>query len=406
MNAVLTRRGLLGGLGCACCASLVGVAEARVRPAEVEPLIGRGHRPTDKDELGMWQLYERAERDIADSNLLIKDKALTFYLGGLATRVGGPAASDLRVYLAQVPEFNAFMAPTGFMVVFTGLLTRMRDEAQLAGVLSHEAAHFLRRHHIRGWRDLKRKADVLTFLSMGAGLGGAATGAYLGDLVRVAGMGTIFSLAAYSRHMEAEADALGLKLINRAGFDPHSMAETWEQLIGEMEATAKMRRKRPRRQGSLLATHPAPRSRMTDLRISAQEVQPIRTAGDRGKDRYLRAIAPHRKVLLEDQVKLNDPGGSLYIINNLARDGWNGLLRYYEGEVWRLRAEKGDLTRAGQAYAAAIAYPDAPPEAWRAHGYALLKSGRRAEGSAALKRYLSMLPNAPDAPIVRQSIGI
>ena len=49
------------------------------------------------------------------------------------------------------------------------------------------------------------------------------------------------------------------------------------------------------------------------------------------------AIAPIRPMLLDDQVKLNDPGASQYLINTLAQDGWNGLLRFYEGEIWRLR---------------------------------------------------------------------
>ncbi|HWH22953.1 MAG TPA: M48 family metallopeptidase [Allosphingosinicella sp.] len=406
MNSIITRRSLLGGLGCACCAGLVGTAQARILPAQMEPMIGPGHRPTDKDEMGMWQLYERAERDIADSNLLIKDKALTSYLGGLVERVGGPAAKDMRIYLAQIPEFNAFMAPTGFMVIFSGLLTRMRDEAQLTGVVGHEAAHFLRRHHIRGWRDLRRKTDIYSILAMGAGVGGAAGGVNLGEAVRLAGMGTMFSLAAYSRTMEAEADALGLKLISQAGYDPASMPEVWAQLLGEAEATAAMRRKAPRRNYSLLASHPAPQSRMTDLRISASEVGIAGGRNDRGRERYIKALGPWRRQFLEDQVKLNDPGGSLYIIRNLAQDGWNGLLRFYEGEVWRLRGERGDAALAAQAYAAAVAYPDAPAEAWRAHGYALIKGGRNEEGRSALRRYLALAPNAPDAPFVRQTAGL
>ncbi|HEX8214137.1 MAG TPA: M48 family metalloprotease [Allosphingosinicella sp.] len=406
MSIVTTRRTLLGGLGCACCAGMVGTAQARISPLSMEPLIGPGHRPTDKDELGMWQLYERAERDIAGSNLLIKDKAITSYLSGITERVGGPAAKDMRIYLAHIPEFNAFMAPTGFMVVFSGLLTRMRDEAQLSGVIAHEAGHFLRRHHIRGWRDTRKKSDMFSILAMGAGLGGAATGVNLNDLVRLAGMGTMFSLAAYSREMEAEADALGVKMIARAGYDPVSMPDIWQQLIEESEATAAVRKKRPTRNGSLLASHPAPRTRMVDLRASAQEMRSIGGGSNRGRESYLKAIGPHRKMLLEDQVKLNDPGGSLYIIRNLAKDGWNGLLRFYEGEVWRLRDEPGDNVIAAQSYAAAVAFPDAPPEAWRAHGYSLLRSGRREEGRVALNRYLALAPNAPDAPIVRQTVGL
>ena len=129
---------------------------------------------------------------------------------------------------------------------------------------------------------------------------------------------------------------MGLKQIAEAGYDPAAMPETWQQLIEEIEASAEMRRKRPKRGYSLLATHPAPEQRMVDLRASAKEVTTARST-ERGRDRYLGAIGAHRRTLLDDQVKLNDPGASLYILRNLAKDGWNGLLRYYEGEVWRLR---------------------------------------------------------------------
>jgi predicted Zn-dependent protease len=400
----ITRRMMLGGLGCACCAGLAGVAEARIRPADMKPLIGPGHRPVDKDEQGMWQQYQRVEEEIAGSNLLIRDPALSAYVGSVAERVGGPAARDLRIYLAHIPEFNAFMTPTGFMVVFSGLLLRMRDEAQLAGVVAHEAGHFLRRHQVRLWRDLKRKTAAMNFLGMAAGLGYGATGIYAGELVRLAQLGGILSIFAYSRELEAEADAMGLRQIAQTGYDPAAMPETWQQLIEEIEASAEMRRKRPKRGYSLLATHPAPAQRMADLRVSAREVtRPGAT--ERGRDRYLKALGDHRRTFLYDQVKLNDPGASLYLLRNLAKDGWNGLLRYCEGEVWRLRGQRGDSALAGQSYAAAIAFPDAPPEAWRAHGYQLLKDGRRDEGLAALRRYLAMAPKAPDSAMVRHTLG-
>ena len=400
----LTRRMMLGGLGCACCAGLAGTAEARIRPADMKPLVGPGHRPEDKDEQGLWQQYERVEQEIAGSNLLVKDPALAGYLRGLAARVGGPAARDLRVYVAHIPEFNAFMAPTGFMVVFSGLLLRMRDEAQLAGVVAHEAGHFLRRHQIRMWRDLKRKTAALNIIGMAAGLGYGATGVYAGDLVRLVEMGAILSLFSYSRELEAEADAMGLRQIAGTGYDPMAMPETWQQLIEEVEASARMRRKRPRRGYSLLATHPAPERRMVDLRASAREVATA-TSTERGRERYLAAMAAHRRTFLDDQVKLNDPGASLYIVRNLAKDGWNGLLRYYEGEIWRLRGQKGDDSLAGQSYAAAVGFPDAPAEAWRAHGIQLNRDGRRAEGKTALQRYLSLAPRAPDAAWVRAEIA-
>jgi beta-barrel assembly-enhancing protease len=402
--AEISRRSLLVGGGALVASTATGVAQARIRPADMVPLIGPGYRPTETDEKGIWQLMDRAEEEISGSNLLIKDPELVSYLQDIIGHVGGPAAKDMRIYLAHIPDFNAMMFPSGFAVVFTGLLLRMRNEAQLAGVIAHESGHFLRRHMIRSWRDQKRKSDLFAIGAMAAGMGGAAGGVYLGDYVQLAQLGTILSLFAYSRAMEAEADAMGARLIAEAGYRPVEMANVWEQLIGEEDASARYRRKQ-RRRGSLFDTHPSPTSRMADLRLSAAEVTVPGRAYDDRRAPYLSKIAPIRQMLLEDQVKLNDPGGSQYLLNTLAQDGWNGTLRYYEGEVWRLRNRAGDDARAAQSYAVAVAYPDAPAEAWRWHGLSLIKEGRSNEGRAALGRYLQMKPAAPDAPFIRQMVG-
>jgi hypothetical protein len=251
----------------------------------MKPLIGSGYKPVDTDEKGLWQQMERVEEEVAGSNLLIRDPALNRYLQGLIGKVGGPAAKDMRIYLARVPEFNAMMFPTGFTVFFSGLLLRMRDEAQLAGIIAHESSHFLLRHQIRSWRDMKRKTNLLTGLAMMAGVAGGATGTYTGDLVRLAELGTMLTLFRYSRQLEAESDALGVKLIADAGYAPLSMSETWDQLITELEWSAKERRKRVDRGYSLFSTHPAPRERLKDLAISAQELTVPGRSYDRGRAR-------------------------------------------------------------------------------------------------------------------------
>ena len=401
----LDRRALLAGGGIAAATLATGVAHARIRPADMEPLVGPGYRPTETDELGLWQQMQRVEEELSGSNLLIKDPQLTRYLKDLIGTVGGPAAKDMRIYLARIPDFNAVMFPTGFAVVFSGLLLRMRNEAQLAGVIAHESGHFLRRHMIRSWRDMKRKTDLFAIGSMALGVAGGAAGVYMGDVQQLAELGTLLSLFRYSREMEAEADAMGARLLAQNGYPAIEMANTWEQLIGEEEASAQHRRKRRDRGHSLFATHPAPESRMADLKLSAAEVTVPGRTYDSRRARYLQAIAPIRPMLLDDQVKLNDPGASEYLIQTLARDGWNGLLRFYEAEVWRLRNRQGDDLRAAQGYAVAVQYPDAPPDAWRWHGLSLIKAGRRAEGRSALSHYLALQPNAPDAPFIRQMIS-
>jgi predicted Zn-dependent protease len=400
----ISRRSLLVGGAAAAAALHTGVAEARVRPQDMVPLVGPGYKPTERDEMGLWKEMDRAEEEIAGTNLIVNDPKLTNYLKGIIGTVGGPAARDFRIYLLRIPEFNAMMFPSGFAVVFSGLLLRMRNEAQLAGVIAHESGHFLRRHMIRSWRDEKRKTDLFAIGAMLAGVGGAGAGVYLGDYVQLAQLGTLLSLFQYSRAMEAEADAMGAKLIAQTGYPPMEMANIWDQLIGEENASARYRGKH-RRRGSLFDTHPSEGSRMVDLRADAAELTVPGKVYDDGRARYLSMIGDIRPTLLDDQVKLNDPGASEYLIQTLAQDGWNGLLRFYEGEVWRLRNRPGDNIRADQSYAAAIVYPDAPADAWRWHGISLMKQGRSAEAKAAFARYLRMKPDAPDAAWVRQMAG-
>ena len=100
----------------------------------------------------------------------------------------------------------------------------MRNEAQLAGVIAHESGHFLRKHQIRQWRDMRRKTDIFSILAMGAALAGRPAGSTLGDFVQLAQLGTILSLLTYNRTLEAEADAMGVRLLAEAGYRPIAMA--------------------------------------------------------------------------------------------------------------------------------------------------------------------------------------
>jgi Zn-dependent protease with chaperone function len=400
----LTRRALIMGGGAVAAGLHAGVAQARIRPQDMVPLVGPGFKPTERDEQGLWKEMERVEEEVADSNLLIEDSRITGYLRDIIGTVGGPAARDFRIYLARIPEFNAMMFPTGFAVVFSGLLLRMRNEAQLAGVIAHESGHFLRRHMIRSFRDERRKSDLFSIAAMLAGIGGAGAGVYLGDYVQLAQLGTILSLLKYSRDMEAEADAMGIRNMAAVGYEPMEMSNIWQQLIGEENASARYRGKH-RHKGGIFDTHPSSDARMADLKADAIELTVPGRPYENHRARYLATIGPIRSMLLDDQVKLNDPGASEYLIETLARDGWDGLLRFYEGEVWRLRNRPGDDIRADQSYAAAVAYGDAPAEAWRWHGIALLKQGRGPEAKRAFVRYLQMKPDAPDAAWVRQMAG-
>jgi Zn-dependent protease with chaperone function len=414
-DVTITRRGLVAGGLCAC-AVHAGRADAldRVRPMAMEALAPPGFRPVDADERGLWQSLERLEAELASSNLLLQSPAMQAYTEAVMANLLGPRAKEARVYLVRNAEFNASMAPNGMMIVHSGLIARVRDEAQFATVLGHECGHYLRRHSLQQWRNQKTKTGIMAFVTAGATLGAGVAMAVGGDarswvdLANSVNGSLALSILRFSREQESEADAYGIRLIDQAGYPPEAAAQIWSQLVAERRASAAVRGKRYR-DGSTSAwsTHPPTAQRMLDLTQSAQELVTARDPQRRYDARraaWQRAVAPLRATLLEEQIALNDPGASLYLVEALAEDGWTGPLHFYRGEAYRLRDAPGDAERAAQCYGLAVALPDAPPVAWRANGYALIRAGRGADGARALSRYLDLAPAAPDAAMVRYAL--
>jgi beta-barrel assembly-enhancing protease len=404
-----SRRRFVAGTACGCLVGFGASAVAKIAPAQLTPLVPPDYEPQDKDERGLWHDCDKLERELVASDLLIRDPALSAYLEKVAHGLLGEHKADLRVYAVRNAEFNASMFPNGMMLVHSGLLARARNEAQLAAVVGHECGHYLRLHSIRRWRDVRAKTSFAAFLSVAGGAATGATGANWYDLANAIGTGLLVSVFSFSREQESEADSYGIKLLRDAGYAPHAAAEVWSQLIEERKASAAARNKKYKDgSASALSTHPPTSERMFALKAAAMEMEgraPSGTTRETRREEYLAAIAPFRQTLIDEQVRLNDAGASLYLVNSLAQDGWNGVLRYNEGEVYRLRDEDGDAQRAADAYAASVAYADAPPEAHRAHGYALLKGGRTPEGRQALEQYLTLKPDASDAAMVRFTLS-
>ena len=121
--------------GCAQCACLAGVAAAQ---GGWSPLA-RFERPDPAgEEGGLWALMDREEVRLRRSPLRLRDDALLAWLGETACRMAGAHCPDVRVYVMRTPYFNASMAPNGMMQVWSGLLLRMDNEAQMAAIVAHE----------------------------------------------------------------------------------------------------------------------------------------------------------------------------------------------------------------------------------------------------------------------------
>lgn len=363
--------------------------------AALPPPWTPGYQPQDKDERGLWMEADEAERQVKTSNFVVRDEALNAYVKGILCRtVGEERCKAARIYIIRTPYMNASMAPNGMMQVWTGLLLRTRNEAQLAAVLGHEYGHFERRDTLSQFRSLQHKTSAMTWLSflpLGVGL--------------IADVGLVGAAFGFSRDMEQNADIAGLHYMVGAGYAPDAASAVWMQLRAEMDATALERRQKSRkdRNGGFFATHPNSAARVQYLSDAARSVlnPPQRT----GEAEYRAAMASWWAPLIDDQIKLNDFGGSEFLLSNLAAGQWSSELLYARGELCRSRGAPGDFEKAAEFYREAIAQGSALPEARRGLGLALLRAGSAEDGRKMLKEYVAMKPDAVDRAMMAMLAG-
>lgn len=357
-----------------------------------------GYQPQDELERGLWFEMDEQERLLRESKFVVTDPVLNAYVRGVLCRtVGKQRCGAARLYIVRTPFFNASMAPNGVMIVYTGLLLRMRDEAQLAAVLGHEFTHFEKRHTLKLFRDIRARTDALSWLSF-------VPIPYVGMLSQIALIGGLYS---FNRDMEREADAGSIQELARAGYDPRAASAIWSQLGAEMDATAKVRghKSQKDRNGGLFATHPKTSERMAALAAQASAAAQGRPGLTRSSE-YREALGDWWPKLIEDQVKLQDFGGTEYLLAQLAAaSGWTADLLYARGELYRNRGKPGDFAQAAGFYRQAIDAGQGSggrllPESWRGLGLAQLRLGQVEEGRAALRAYLARKPDADDALII------
>jgi len=399
VNHVTRRAGTLLA-GVAMLVSLPVSAQPKGVPAPVAEAVPSaiGYVPHDKVEEGIWLEMEEQERDLKRSRFVIQDPALNAYVREVLCRtVGTERCGAARIYLMRTPYFNANMAPNGMMQVWSGLLLRCRNEAQLAAILGHEFTHFERQHTLKQFKDVKSRIDTaswLSFLPYGVGL--------------IAQIGVLGGAFSYSRDMEREADRLGVEEMVRAGYDPREAMKIWQQLGAEMDETARVRgtKSRKDKNGGFFATHPKTSERMETLAMQSSHVmqdavvKPVANEAE-----YHAALNSWWPDFVDDQIKLNDFGGTEFVLGMLASDGWTPDLLYARGELYRTRGREGDFAKAVEFFQQAVTRAGAPVQTWRGLGLARLRLGQGEEGSTALKEYLRLAPDAKDATIIGTIIG-
>lgn len=186
----------------------------------------------------------------------LRDAQVSEYVRSIGRRLVRQAPGPKYAYsfsVADYREMNAFALPGGPVWLHRGVLHAATNESQVAGVLAHEVAHIAQRH----------AADQLTKAMM-ANLGLGLLGAVLGN----GGGASAAQMAAafltngiflkFSRDDEREADAVGLQLMRRAGWDGRGMVELFEILQREA-------RRNPTSVEVFFSSHPSPQDRIARL---------------------------------------------------------------------------------------------------------------------------------------------
>lgn len=329
-------------------------------------------------EGGLWMVMDKAEEDVKTSGRVIRDPALQTYVEEIVCRLSPEYCNDVRVYIVEQPYFNASMAPNGMMQVWTGLLLRTRDEAELAYVLGHEIGHYQRRHTLQRFENIQATSTGLNGLGL-VTLGLASIPAAL------IGVG---SISAFSRDQEREADDLGFDLLTRAGYDPGAAADTWDVIVAEREAED------DDQPFFFFASHPATDERIETLRaLRDRRDRP----GERYKDRFRSVTLSWRPVWMEQELRKRRLDAAQIVLDHVYEDERSGgEALYFQAEIYRLRGEDGDDRKAAETYEQAVAQPDAPPEAWRALGDVRRRLDDPAGATDAYRAYLRAAPNADD----------
>ncbi len=165
-----------------------------------------------------------------------------------------------QLVLINAPILNASCAPGGKITFYTGLIDQLNlTDDEIAAIMGHEIAHALREH---GRERLSQALaqNAVTNVAM------AAAGGY-GSAISAANQAAQYILVLpNSRQNESEADAIGVELAARAGYNPQAAITVWQKMIKATQGKAPP---------EFLSTHPSGETRIEQLSSLMPAVDPL-----------------------------------------------------------------------------------------------------------------------------------
>jgi len=237
--------------------SLLGLALG-ILGCETVPLTGRSQliivSEAEEQKMGLATFRQALETQPVSNDPQVN--ALVRRVGSRIAEATGRTDFDWEFRVIRSDEKNAWCAPGGKVVVYTGILDVTGDEAGLAVVIGHEVAHAIARHGAE-------RLSQTQLSSLGVAAAAIAAGAYTNDssvagpTAALLGMGMQYGiLLPYSREHESEADHLGLIYMAKAGYDPHAAAPFWRRMSQDKQGGGPP---------EFLSTHPADETRIRNI---------------------------------------------------------------------------------------------------------------------------------------------
>lgn len=164
--------------------------------------------------------------------------------------------------LADTRTVNAFALPGGQIFITLGLYDKLKTEAQLAGVLSHEMGHVIERHSAQ--QMAKGQLGSLLVTAVGVGTTDSQSQGQSSAMMAASVANQMMQLR-YSRGDESEADTWGLKLMSQVGYTPTAMIEVMKILKAAGGAGGSL---------EIFQTHPNPDLRIQQINAYLKEHPP------------------------------------------------------------------------------------------------------------------------------------
>ena len=230
-----------------------------------------GNRKIGGRGLGNWYSLEKEIRIgkeyaqmVEQSVKLNQDPLINEYVNRIGQNPvrNSDAKVPFTIKVIDSDEINAFALPGGFFYVNTGLIVAADEEAELAGVMSHEIAHVAARHATRqATRGQIANLASIPLIFVGGGLGYGVRAA--------AGLLLPMTFFTFSRGFESEADYLGVQYMYKAGYDPQAFVSFFEKVQAK-------EKKKPGTLAKAFATHPQTPDRIEKTQDEIAKILPPR----------------------------------------------------------------------------------------------------------------------------------